>query len=67
MRERSEVRSFLRRLRQLALLIAAIVAAGTIGLSLTEHRDLWESFQWALDTVATIGSQIGRASCRERV
>jgi voltage-gated potassium channel len=56
MRERREVRAFLRRLRQLALLIAAIVSAGTVALSLTEHSDLWESFQWALDTVATIGS-----------
>jgi voltage-gated potassium channel len=56
MRERREVRAFLRRLRQLALLIAVIVAAGTIALSLTESTGLWESFQWALDTVATIGS-----------
>jgi voltage-gated potassium channel len=56
MRERREVRAFLRRLRQLALLIAVIVAAGTIALSLTENTGLWESFQWALDTVATIGS-----------
>jgi voltage-gated potassium channel len=56
MRERREVRAFLRRLRQLAALIAAIVAGGTIALSLTESVGLWESFQWALDTVATIGS-----------
>jgi voltage-gated potassium channel len=56
MRERREVRAFLRRLRQLALLIAAILGAGTIALSLTESAGLWESFQWALDTVATIGS-----------
>jgi voltage-gated potassium channel len=56
MRERREVRAFLRRLRQLALLIAGIVAGGTIALSLTESAGLWESFQWALDTVATIGS-----------
>jgi voltage-gated potassium channel len=56
MGERGEVRAFLRRLRQLALIIGAVIAAGTIGLSLTEDRGLWESFQWALDTVATIGS-----------
>ena len=56
MRERSEVRAFLRRLRQLALMIALVIAAGTIGLALTEDRGIWESFQWALDTVATIGS-----------
>jgi voltage-gated potassium channel len=56
MRERSEIRSFLRRLRQLALLIALVLVAGTVALSLTEDRSLWESFQWAVDTVATIGS-----------
>ena len=56
MRERSEVRAFLRRLRQLALMIALVIVAGTIGLALTEDRGVWESFQWALDTVATIGS-----------
>ncbi|HEY7618686.1 MAG TPA: NAD-binding protein [Solirubrobacteraceae bacterium] len=56
MREQTEVRSFLRQLRQLALLIAVILLAGAIALSLTEDRGLWESFQWALDTVATIGS-----------
>ncbi len=56
MRERTEVRAFLRRLRQLALLIALVIVAGTIGLALTEDRGVWESFQWALDTVATIGS-----------
>ena len=56
MRERDEVRAFLRRLRQLALMIALVIVVGTIGLALTEDRGVWESFQWALDTVATIGS-----------
>jgi voltage-gated potassium channel len=56
MRERTEVRAFLRRLRQLALLVAMVLVAGTVGFSLTEERGVWESFQWALDTVATIGS-----------
>jgi voltage-gated potassium channel len=56
MRERTEVRAFLRRLRQLALMVALVLAAGTAGFVLTEHRGVWESFQWALDTVATIGS-----------
>jgi voltage-gated potassium channel len=56
MRERSEVRAFLRRLRHLAVLIVVVLAAGTIALSLTEDRGIWESFQWSLDTVATIGS-----------
>jgi voltage-gated potassium channel len=56
MRERTEVRAFLRRLRTLAVAIAALVVLGTLGLSLTEHVDAWEGFQWALDTVATIGA-----------
>ena len=38
MRERTEVRAFLRRLRQLALLIALVIVADTIGLALTEDR-----------------------------
>jgi voltage-gated potassium channel len=56
MRERDEVRAFLRRLWHLAIVIVVVLAAGTIALSLTEDRGLWESFQWTLDTVATIGS-----------
>ena len=56
MRERTEVRAFLRRLRTLAVAIALLVVLGTLGLSLTEHVDAWEGFQWALDTVATIGA-----------
>ena len=60
MRERTEVRAFLRRLRQLALMIALVIVAGTIGFALTEDRGVWESFQWALDTVATIADECTR-------
>jgi voltage-gated potassium channel len=56
MRERTEVRAFLRRLRQLALMVGLVLVAGTVALALTEDRGVWESFQWSLDTVATIGS-----------
>jgi len=56
MRKRDEVRAFLRRLRHLAIVIVVVLAAGTIALSLTEDRGVWESFQWTVDTVATIGS-----------
>jgi voltage-gated potassium channel len=55
-RTHADIRAFLGRLRTLALLLAGLVAAGTAGLSLSEHVDVWASFQWALDTVATIGS-----------
>jgi voltage-gated potassium channel len=54
--ERTEIRAFLRRLRTLALLIVLLIAGGTAGLALTEHNGVWDSFQWTLDTVATIGS-----------
>jgi voltage-gated potassium channel len=56
MRERTEVRAFLRRLRQLALMVGLVLVAGTVALALTEDRGVWESFPWSLDTVATIGS-----------
>jgi voltage-gated potassium channel len=56
MGERTEIRAFLRRLRMVAVLIVLLIAGGTIGLALTENDGLWDSFQWTLDTVATIGS-----------
>ena len=55
MHERTELRAFLGACL-LALMIALVIVAGTVGLALTEDRGVWESFQWALDTVATIGS-----------
>jgi voltage-gated potassium channel len=56
MGQRTEIRAFLRRLRTVAVLIVLLIAGGTIGLALTENDGLWDSFQWTLDTVATIGS-----------
>ena len=56
MRERREVRAFLRRLRTLGLLILGLLVAGTAGFALTEGVGVWRGFEWALDTVATIGS-----------
>jgi voltage-gated potassium channel len=54
--DRLEIVAFLRRLRMLALLILAVIVGGTAGFALTEDAGAWESFQWSLDTVATIGS-----------
>jgi voltage-gated potassium channel len=54
--QRTEIRAFLRRLRTVAVLIVLIIAGGTVGLALTEDDGVWDSFQWTLDTVATIGS-----------
>jgi voltage-gated potassium channel len=54
--QQTEIRAFLRRLRTLALLIVVLIAGGTAGLALTEDDGVWDAFQWALDTIATIGS-----------
>jgi voltage-gated potassium channel len=48
--------AFLRRLRTLALVIAAIVALGTVGLVVTEDVSAWRGFIWTLDILATVGS-----------
>jgi voltage-gated potassium channel len=51
-----EIVAFLRRLRTLTVLIVLLIAGGTIGFALTEDDGVWDSFQWTMDTVATIGS-----------
>jgi len=51
-----EIRHFLRRLAMLGGLIGALLAAGTVGFSLTEGTSIGYSFVWALDTIATVGS-----------
>jgi voltage-gated potassium channel len=56
MTDRREFAAFLRRLRTLALVLAAIVAVGTVALSATEHVSLWRGFIWTLDILATVGS-----------
>jgi len=40
----------------LGAMIGGVLATGTVGLALTEDRDAWYAFQWALDTVATVGT-----------
>src|SRR3954466_886898 len=56
MGDRREFAAFLRRLRTLALVLAAIVALGTLGLVLTEDVGVWRGFIWTLDILATVGS-----------
>jgi voltage-gated potassium channel len=53
---RGELEPFLRRLAILAVLIAAIAVAGTVGFVVTEQVSVWRGFVWTLDTIATIGS-----------
>src|SRR4051812_6802627 len=56
MADRRDFAAFLRRLRTLALVLAAIVALGTLGLVLTEDVSVWRGFIWTLDILATVGS-----------
>src|SRR4029453_13854823 len=51
-----EVSQFLRRLWRLSLVIAGVLALGTVGFMVTEDATAWHGFVWALDTVATVGS-----------
>jgi voltage-gated potassium channel len=51
-----EFRIFIRRMTILFGLIAGLLVFGTIGLALSEGTNLWDSFVWSLDIVATVGS-----------
>jgi voltage-gated potassium channel len=51
-----DVRDFIRRMSQLAVIIVALLTAGTTAYALTLHWSVWESFVLALDTIATLGS-----------
>jgi voltage-gated potassium channel len=53
---RAELIQFARRMAMLGAVIVAVLAAGAGGLVLSEHVSAWFGFQWALDTVATVGS-----------
>ena len=56
MADTREFADFLRRLRTLLIVLAAIVALGTIGLVITEDVGVWRGFIWTLDILATVGS-----------
>jgi voltage-gated potassium channel len=51
-----EIQHFLHRLALLIGLITGLVLAGALGYSVFEDVSYWVGFNWALDTVATIGS-----------
>jgi voltage-gated potassium channel len=55
-RGRADLVAFTRRLGQLGVLIAVLLATGTAGFALTTSHGVWDSFVLALDTVATVGS-----------
>jgi voltage-gated potassium channel len=50
-----QLSNFARRLAVLGVMLAALLALGTLGLALAEHVGPWYAFRWALDTVATVG------------
>lgn len=56
LRGRQDLVAFTRRLGQLGVLIAVLLASGTIGFVLTTDDGPWDAFVLALDTVATVGS-----------
>jgi voltage-gated potassium channel len=51
-----QARDVYRRLALLGAALAALLIAGTVAYSLAEHRNLWDAFVWAIDTVATTGA-----------
>ena len=56
MTEARDLAAFLRRLRTLGVVLAGIVALGTVGLVVTENVGVWRGFVWTLDILATVGS-----------
>ena len=56
MADQRDFAAFLRRLRTLLFVLAAIVALGTLGLVVTEDVGVWRGFIWTLDILATVGS-----------
>jgi voltage-gated potassium channel len=52
----SPLTAFARRVVLVAVLVAVLLALGTIGLALSEDVGSWYAFRWALDTAATVGS-----------
>lgn len=55
-RAQAETLFLVRRLMWLAVVIAGVLAAGTVAFALDEGISLWRGFVSTLDTVATVGS-----------
>jgi voltage-gated potassium channel len=49
-------RDVFRRLALLGLALCGLIAGGTVAYSIAEGRSLWNSFIWAVDTIATTGA-----------
>jgi voltage-gated potassium channel len=52
---RRPLRALVRRIAFLVAVVLALLLVGALGLALSEGRDFWYSFRWALDTAATVG------------
>jgi len=52
---RRELLLFERRIVWLGVVVAGLVAFGTVGLSLTDHTSAWYGLRWTLDTLSTVG------------
>ncbi len=52
----TQFRVYFARFAILLGLIAAVLVFGTVGFVITEGSSAWLSFQWTLDTIATVGS-----------
>lgn len=51
-----DLRPFLRRLRNLAIMLVGLLAGGTLALTLASENGVWGSFLHVLDIVATTGA-----------
>jgi voltage-gated potassium channel len=52
----AHARDIFRRLALLGAALCVLLAGGTVAYSRAEHVDLWNSFIWSLDTIATTGA-----------
>jgi voltage-gated potassium channel len=53
---RTPLRVFGRRIAIVGVVVAGLLALGTIGLAVAEGVGPWYAFRWALDTAATVGA-----------
>jgi voltage-gated potassium channel len=67
LRGRQDLVAFTRRLGQLGVLIAVLLATGTVGFVITTDEGPWDAFVLALDTVATVGSIPAPASTAAQI
>jgi voltage-gated potassium channel len=50
-----QLRIFVRRIAQLAAIVAGLMLLATAGLAISEGVGVWYAFRWSIDTAATVG------------